>query len=433
MNVLRLARVLVPVTLSFALSSFAASAQDCVAYQLNASHTGATTMFGFSGPLEQKWSVDMSGSVSYPLLAEGKIFVTTANSPENGVHLHGLEAATGASVWSAPVPAVYNAGEACYANGKVFVYSNKVTSQPTLDAFEASTGTLLWSQPLTGQNMFTSPPTAGNGMVYIGGAGWGGTVYGLRQSDGQEVWRASVANGDHSSPVVTADGVYVSYSGPQAYKFDPSTGQEIWHYRGPTSGGGGRTAVLYDDNLYVRGAYTPSYDSHWGLVLDAATGNLTSTSGPGYHDSNVAPAFDDGIGYFLEGSVLVARSVPTNAELWRRADSAFVSAPIIINGTVYEGSSDGTIFAYSGISGQLMQTLSVGSPILRPNETTVSRPLTGFGAGNGLFVVAAGNRLVAFGPKGPVVPEPGTITLLLAGIGGTALRCRRKHRIHSEC
>ena len=39
----------------------------------------------------------------------------------------------------------------------------------------------------------------------------------------------------------------------------------------------------------------------------------------------------------------------------------------------------------------------VGAGIPRPDEQNVSQPLTGLGAGQGLLVVPAGNRLAAYG------------------------------------
>jgi hypothetical protein len=40
---------------------------------------------------------------------------------------------------------------------------------------------------------------------------------------------------------------------------------------------------------------------------------------------------------------------------------------------------------------------NVGAAIPGPDEATVSQPLTGLGAGQGLLVVPAGNRLAAYG------------------------------------
>jgi hypothetical protein len=47
--------------------------------------------------------------------------------------------------------------------------------------------------------------------------------------------------------------------------------------------------------------------------------------------------------------------------------------------------------------GQVVWTTDVGAGIPRPDEQNVSQPMTGLGAGQGLLVVPAGNRLAAYG------------------------------------
>lgn len=71
-----------------------------------------------------------------------------------------------------------------------------------MTAFDAATGSINWSTSLPGQFSFSSAPTAADGMVFTGGAGGGGTVYGVSQSTGTVVWTGSVENGDDSSPAV---------------------------------------------------------------------------------------------------------------------------------------------------------------------------------------------------------------------------------------
>src|SRR5205823_14393774 len=110
----------------------------------------------------------------------------------------------------------------------------------------------LWSVKRSGQYAFTSAPTASVGIVYVGGAGSGGTLYAISESAGNVLWTASVQNGDNSSPAVTAKGVYVSYACEQAYDFDPSSGALIWHHATGCEGGGRRTAVKHAGKLYVR-------------------------------------------------------------------------------------------------------------------------------------------------------------------------------------
>src|SRR5205807_441857 len=129
--------------------------------------------------------------------------------------------------------------------------------------------------------------------VYVGGAGSGGTVYAVRESDGLVLWAQSVANGDHSSPAVSNSGVHVSYACEQTWDLAPSNGSTIWHHSTGCSGGGGRTPVLFGGRLYVRD------DAGMGpVVLDASTGAVVGTFSAG-----PAPAFSGARGYFVNGGL----------------------------------------------------------------------------------------------------------------------------------
>ena len=49
-----------------------------MAYQIDATHSGAQ-YDSVTPPLTQRWSRDLGGQISYPLIAGGRIFVTVAN------------------------------------------------------------------------------------------------------------------------------------------------------------------------------------------------------------------------------------------------------------------------------------------------------------------------------------------------------------------
>src|SRR5207237_4327777 len=128
---------------------------------------------------------------------------------------------TGATVWG-PVDlgGIYSFSGIAYDNGLVFA----VNFDGVLQSFDAQIGMRNWLVQLPGQYAFTSPPSALNGVVYVGGAGSGGTLYAVQETNGNVLWTGSVENGDHSSPTVSNDGVYVSYACEQVYDFAPGSG-----------------------------------------------------------------------------------------------------------------------------------------------------------------------------------------------------------------
>ena len=91
------------------------------------------------------WSVNLGGAVSYPLVAQGEVYVT-AVSPSGGyaVNLYAMNAQTGHIDWSVLLNGVYWSDTAAYDNGRVFVFNNDFTSS-TMNAYNAATGGLQWS------------------------------------------------------------------------------------------------------------------------------------------------------------------------------------------------------------------------------------------------------------------------------------------------
>jgi hypothetical protein len=149
---------------------------------------------------------------------------------------------------------------------------------------------------LPGQYAFSTPPSAVGGVAYIGGAGVGGTLYAVSESDGAVLWTQPVSNGDNSSPALSATDVFVSYACGLVYAFDRTSGQLRWFNGGPCSGGGGKTAVYHADRVYSR-------DFNGNEILDASTGSLLGT-----FQARPAPAFAGKVSLFLNRSTLQANS-----------------------------------------------------------------------------------------------------------------------------
>jgi outer membrane protein assembly factor BamB len=387
-----------PALLAFVvvLTTSGAYAQTDVAvtYQINAHHTGAIATPKLIPPLKTKWSVDLGATVSYPLIAEGKVFVIAGPDANGHVNLYALDGSTGATLWGPvkiPLGAYWWAA-AAYDNGTVYVVPTDVPglSSGELIAYSAATGNEVWTAQLPGQYSFSAPPTVGNGFVYTGGAGVGGTVYAVKQSDGTVAWTASVENGDNSSPVVTPGGVYVSYVCPQAYKFNATTGKQIWHYSGPCEGGGGATPVLYDNLLYVRD-WASSY-GHNGHILSAAKGLLV-----GNFDADFAPALANKTAFYVQAAALKAVNTTTGSTIWSAAPSngSYSTPPIYVNGIVYVGTSSGYLLGYHWLTGKSAVSMNMGYPIAASETGSVGTPESGLGAGQSMLVVPASTHLIA--------------------------------------
>jgi outer membrane protein assembly factor BamB len=264
------------------------------------------------------------------LIADGRVFVTVKDPAGNGTNLFALNATNGAVLWSAPLGGSSWWSGSCYENGRVFA----LNGSGLLRAFDAATGNLAWSVALP-NSIWDAPPTAFNGVIYASGAL---RVFAIDANTGAQIWTKSVINGDTSSPALTSDGLWVSYACPNVYKLNPATGAQIWFYTPGCSGGGGKTAAMYQGRLYVR--------DFQDTIFDAQTGTIIGT-----FNAKNTPAFLGSTGYFLDGphgfgsfGTLRARDVNTNAVLWSFAgDGQLQSAVLVVNNYVYVGSASGKL------------------------------------------------------------------------------------------
>src|SRR5579859_147673 len=370
--------------------SVAQTGSFATAYQVDSSHDGQQTggTLGVAS-LTKKWSVTLGGTtsygpapVSYPVIAGGRVFVTVENSQSYGTELYALNASTGATDWSVGLGGLYYFSALTYDGRRIFT----LNYNGVLTAFVAGTGHELWSRQMPGQYAFTAPPTAYDGVVYVSGAGVGGTVYAVSEADGVVRWQRAVQNGDKSSPAVDDTGAYVSYACQQDYRFS-LRGHLVWHYSTACEGGGGSTAVLYGNSVYARGEKgldTP-------IILSKSAGTSR-----GIFASDTAPAFDSTSMYTLQSGDLVAVDPSGSPDRWEFGDGTLVTAPVVNGGVVFAGSSDGTVYGVSASSGAQLWSGTAGSTILGPDEQNAD-VLTGMAVGGGLLVVPAGNALTAFG------------------------------------
>lgn len=302
----------------------------------------------------------------------------------NPASLYALDKSTGAVIWGPlPIPGNFSWGGHAFDHEKIFV----VNSEGVLRSFDAATGQAGWSVQLPVQYSFSAPPTAVNGVVYVGGAGSGGTLYAVDESNGNLLWTQSVANGGASSPAVSNDGVFVSYP-CQVYKFDPYSGASLWHYAGGCSGGGGDTPVYANGSLYVR-----DWTSYPPKIFDAATGAIL-----GNFTSTAIPVLTTQTGFYLNAGTLQGVNLNSRNVIWNFAgDGRLTLAPIAIDNTVIVASELGNVFALNGATGAQIWVGNAGGAI----GPTVTGNISGLAAGEGYLVVPAGNVITGWHLSGP--------------------------------
>ena len=172
-----------------------APADAATTYQGNALHDGLNGATTLDLPLAEAWRHDFNGTLGYPLLVNGRVFAV-ATRPEGGygANLFALDAADGDVLWGPIAVGGTYFIDGIAADG-ANVYS--INFDGLLIALDQTTGAEVWRRQLS-QYAFTSPPTVVDGVVYVGGAGSGGTVFAVSATTGTVLWSSSVANGDHS-------------------------------------------------------------------------------------------------------------------------------------------------------------------------------------------------------------------------------------------
>ena len=391
-----------------------ASPPEATTYHITPDHAGVTTSGGVLA-LQPKplWTRTVNGQASYPVIAGGRVFITSGDITTSGAVLNAFDVGTGATLWGpVMVGGTYPWAAATYESGKLFV----LNTNGVLHSVDAVAGTVGWSVQLPGQYMFSGAPNATNGVVFASGAGSGGTAYAVDEATGSVIWTASVMNGDQNSPAVAGNNVYLSFP-CQVYDLNAANGATIWHYNGPCEGGGGKTPVAAGGRVYVRDSSTGNqvFDGVTGTILDAF--NATPT-----------PAVTATTAFYLTGSMLNAVDLATDAIKWTFAgDNQLVSAPIVVDHTVIEASTSGQLYGFDVATGVLQWQASAGANISAPDEQNVSQPPTGLAVADGVLVVAAGNHVVAFSIFGPPAPTglvatglPGTVHLSWSAAIGAA-------------
>ena len=192
----------------------------------------------------------------------------------------------------------------------------------------------------------------------------------------KEVWKYSLGAPTRATPVVRDGIVYVGASNGVFHAVRASDGTPVWTWTGPNAIDGAATATA-DAVLFV--------DRKIELVcLDRASGTLRW---------RVA----------LHDSVLAGGPAPENATFNRR-----VSTPLVLDGVVYAGSSDGGFYALDAATGERQWRFEAGTPIFSAIGHIGGDTLS-FGGMDGsivLFDRAARRALVRVHAAGPIVTTP---------------------------
>jgi outer membrane protein assembly factor BamB len=368
---------------------------QAVGIHIDYAHTGRATVANGSPvfPASAAWETTLDNNVSYPVIADGKVFVLTDGSLAAGVgtgrSLYALDETNGHVLWG-PVQLRFESftySAHAFDHGRIFV----IDYNGRLSAHDAATGAEQWSLTLQEQSGgFYSAPTAVNGIVYVGGPD---TLYAVDQKTGAMLWRAAAPRGGTvSSPTVMPGGVFAT-APCQAYMFEPLSGSLLWHFSGASSGGGRGTPSVYINNqIYALDSCRGPDDPFPGRTFNAATGTQT-----GSFDAAALPAFSEQDGFFLANGTLTARNQFSGNTLWSfTGDGELTTSPIVVDDFVVIASRLGKVYALKASDGSVAWSATTSSPIHYSEGDGTPTVLGGNAVGDGYLIVPAGKTLKAW-------------------------------------
>ncbi len=300
-----------------------------------------------------------------PVVANGAVI-----TGGGGDTLYGLNANTGATLWSYQADIGGTWGEAAAAaNGVVYLGFNdgQHGMEGGIYAFKAQTGFPLWRYPFG----VAVSPTVANGLVYFG---IDNAVYALDAATGEEKWLAVVGNVLTGPPAVANGRLYIgSYWDDTIYALDAVTGATLWSY--PTAGPIEGTAtvaagVVYigseDKNLYALDAATGAF--RWAYLTGGAVGS---------------PTIANGVVYFGSGDFnLYAVNASTGALIWKY-QIGDVPSLAVANGVLYAANSE-NLWAFNAKTGTLLRFYDA---YLQQTSPAVANGKVYVGTNNGLLVL----------------------------------------------
>ncbi|GHT06273.1 phosphoesterase [Bacteroidia bacterium] len=338
----------------------------------DAQHTGKSTAV-IEPPLQLAWVKNIGANIfmSSPLMVDNKIIVASCDDngkPVNGVFA--LDANNGNVLWKFPTRnSIKNS--IAYDNGFVFAQD----AEGYLYALDSNTGKLQWERNVADDpySYIAEGLVAENGIVY---AGTGRGLTAFKVQDGSKIWQNPAWKGNEgaSTTLTTGEGVLVAGAHWSAlYGNDLKTGSGLWKLNQDGLSDRGGSPVLHNGLFYLISRKSI-------FIIEPQTGkivkqkeiperNLENTSTPLITDDRIIfGTADKGIIALDKESLAVIWNTPTGQSLvyttpYTTTPFATVeSSPVLSNGTVYFGASDGYLYGLKAKTGEIVWKVQTGAP-----------------------------------------------------------------------
>ena len=290
------------------------------------------------------WNYSTDGAVdSSPAIDNGIVYVGSI-----GGGFYALNATNGEKIWSFTTDWINSSPT--IVDGVVYFAGSH-----TVYAFNANSGLMLWNYsvdvqfiPLDPEGIYSSPAVV-NGVVYIGSNnGLDGYLYALNATDGVKLWVYPTEGWVESPPTVGNGMVYIPSEDGNLYALNASNGQKVWSYSNILVKVDYGASVAFANNVVYVLSYYPN-----GAVeaLNAKTGVQLWSSSTTYCEP--FPIVVGDVLYVGSVDNLFAFNATDGSWLWNSNQTGeILSSPAYANGVVYAQSTNGTIYAFGTPSAQ---------------------------------------------------------------------------------
>jgi outer membrane protein assembly factor BamB len=179
--------------------------------------TGKSQTLPSTGALEG--NVDTS-----PAVSGGKVFVVAENETTGRVRLYALDEVTGETAWSySPPRTALGVSSATVADGMVYAGFGDLAVR----GFVASTGALVWTQPVRDLFSSRSTPSFADGDLFV--LDGGGGVYGFEGKSGTRKWDYQFSSfATWGAPLAAGDFLFVGLDDGTLAAIHRGSGHLAW-------------------------------------------------------------------------------------------------------------------------------------------------------------------------------------------------------------
>lgn len=256
-----------------------------------------------------------------------------------------------------------------------------------------------------GRVVSSAPALGGNGLVYF--ASWNNKIYALNATTGKKKWVFTAGKMFNSSPAVGAnDIVYIGSYDHNVYALNGATGAKKWQF---ATGDFVNSAVAIGpkQTVYVGGR------DHSLYALNSGTGKMKWTAK--FSAAVSAPVVGSNGMVYCGADGVYAVDAKTGKVKWSAKSGIDPTSPVALgrDGTLYVGTSSGSLFALHGGAGAVKWRVKLPHGIAYPPLVAGGRLYVGsdnlyaLRASNGRPIWQHGDGKTAW--SAPVLSSTGTV------------------------